>query len=122
MRHTLALIAAALVGFATQSAVANPCERPQDFVRAAEAGSGRAPVLKPHLVQGMAVLAVQQRAGERWLELAVDSAGTARRALEQADAHAQPRLLEEGGQVLLSCRSAPAASGQVAKALAQPLW
>ena len=27
-----------------------------------EAGSGRAPVLKPHLVQGMAVLAVQQRA------------------------------------------------------------
>lgn len=99
-------LSCALLALAAGAALASPCQAPADFVRAGAAGQARQPLLRPFVVQGLAVTALHQRAGQSWLELAVDSEATARRTLGTHDGEVQAT----DGAVLLSCRSGAAAA------------
>ena len=120
MRHLLLASLVALSGSWAAAAHANPCERPQDFVRVADAGQGRAAMVRPYVLKGIAVVALHQRDGQRWLELAVDSAGTARRSLLLEGAAGQ-QVVEDGGRVLVACDSARA-TVQAGESALQRLW
>jgi hypothetical protein len=97
-RALFAALALLLAGAAT----ASPCVQPGDFVKAAPAGAqARQPLQKPYLVGGLAVLALRQHAAQPWLELAVDSPESARRALGAQADKAQVQALD--GAVLVSC-------------------
>ena len=114
------LAAATLLAATALPALASPCAAPAEFVKA---GAGeRQPLTRPYVVQGLAVTAVHQRDGAAWLELAVDSEGTARRALSAQGAFGG-EITRAGDVVLLSCRGlgTEAAPRRVAT-LAAPLW
>lgn len=119
----LSRLAMVLILAAPALAAASPCAAdavgPSSTVAAAE----RQPLLRPLVVGGMAVTAVQQRGGERWLELAVDSPATAARLL-QVRAGAAPRLERDArGAVLLACSALEGGTaGARMAALAPPLW
>jgi hypothetical protein len=109
------LLAVAAAG----SAAASPCVAPGEFVKAADAA--RQPLTRPYVVKGLAVTALRQHDGASWLELAVDSEASARRALGAAAGE----VSSTGGVVLLSCRAAAASgsgAGVAPPMLAQSLW
>ena len=115
------LLASITLSAATLGAAqASPCVQPADYVKAAAPGAERQPLQRPFLVGGLAVLAVRQHDAQNWLELAVDSAETARRALiGQAD---KARVEAVGGAVLVSCNGLQArAPGELKPAVAA-LW
>ncbi len=109
-----ALIAPALL-LAAASAHASPCAAPGDYVRAGVA-EARQPLVKPFVVQGLAVTALRQLAGQPWLELAVDSEATARRTLAGAE------VQTVNGAVLLSCRAASVQDPRRVAATSASLW
>jgi hypothetical protein len=118
-------VAATLLAAVALPALASPCAAPAEFVKAS-AGE-RQPLTRPFVVNGIAVTAVHQRDGASWLELAVDSEGTARRALS-AQGAAGGEITRAGDVVLLSCRGllasahAADAAGRRVATLAAPLW
>jgi hypothetical protein len=108
------LLAPALL-LAAASAIASPCAAPGDYVRAGVT-EARQPLVRPFVVQGLAVTALRQLAEQPWLELAVDSEATARRALAGAE------VQTVNGAVLLSCRAVAAQDGRRVAAASAPLW
>jgi hypothetical protein len=90
------------VGLAVCSglATASPCERRAEFVRPASLDAERQPLVKPYVLNGIAVLAVRQHAQQEWLELAVDSVASAQRLLAADGARVQAL----GSAVLLACQ------------------
>jgi hypothetical protein len=122
MRRVLPTLFASLVlsAAAVGAAQASPCAQPADYVKATAAGIERQPLLRPYLVGGLAVLAVRQHDSQAWLELAVDSADTARRALNgQAD---KARFETIGGTVLVSCNGLQARAAVERKPAVAALW
>jgi hypothetical protein len=119
---SLSRLAAVLILAAPALAAASPCAA-DALGPATVAATERQPLLRPLVVGGMAVTAVQRRDGERWLELAVDSPATAARLL-QGRAGTVPRLERDArGAVLLACAALEAGSGGARMAaLAPPLW
>jgi len=110
---------AALLALASLPSLASPCAAPAEYVRgtvgaATAAGAERLPLLRPYVLQGLAVTALRQVSDQLWLELAVDSEATARRALAGAE------LQTRDGVVLLACRGAP--EGRRVAAGATALW
>jgi hypothetical protein len=117
-------LALALGASMLSAAQGNPCDG--NSVPAPSAGGAaaeRQPLLRPLMLGGMAVTALQQRDGERWLELAVDSPATAARLLSGRSAGVV-RLTQDGrGAVLVACATLDAPTGGTRMAaLAQPLW
>jgi hypothetical protein len=102
------------------SASASPCTQPGDYVKAAAAGSERQPLLRPYLVGGLAVLAVRQHEAQSWLELAVDSTDTARRALNGQADKARVELI--AGNVLVACSGLQARAVAERKPAVAALW
>lgn len=115
------LMASLVLSAATFGAAqASPCLQPGDYVKAAAPGAERQPLQRPYLVGGLAVLAVRQHGAQAWLELAVDSADTARRALNgQAD---KARFETVGGTVLVSCTGLQARAAAERKPAVAALW
>jgi hypothetical protein len=114
---TLAAVTAVTAG----PALASPCVAPDGFVKVA--ATQRQPLTRPYVVKGLAVTALRQHDGASWLELAVDSEATARRALGTAAGE----VSSVGGAVLLSCRAAAASAvasgaGAAPALLARSLW
>ena len=121
----LRLSLATAAALAAPSVLASPCAAPASYVKAPDAE--RAPLLRPFVLAGLTSIALHQRGNERWLELAVPSAATARHALAGAGGvAAAPRLAEIGAVVLLACSSLEAQPERVAQQasvpLAAPLW
>ena len=114
------LASIALSAAALGSAQASPCLQPGDYLKTAAQGAERQPLQRPYLVGGLAVLAVRTHDAQSWLELAVDSTETARRAIgSQAD---KARVEAVGGAVLVSCNGLQArAPGELKPAVAA-LW
>jgi hypothetical protein len=109
---------ALLASLVVASAQASPCAAPGDYLRASASAAQRQPLVRPFVLEGLAVTALHQRGDQAWLELAVDSESTARRALSAQGGDVQT----VAGAVLVSCRGLPAAA-QRRVALAQPvLW
>jgi hypothetical protein len=116
-RTALLALAAAIAG----PVLASPCFAPGGFVKVA--ASERQPLTRPYVVKGLAVTALRQHDGASWLELAVDSEATARRALGTAAGE----VSSVDGAVLLSCRAAAASAvasgaGAAPALLARSLW
>ncbi|MCE2916823.1 MAG: hypothetical protein ACOVOT_04155 [Rubrivivax sp.] len=120
--HTWALAAALAVG----TAHASPCDPGSDHLRPqADAGAAqRQPLLRPFLIRGLAVTAVQQHDGQRWLELAVDSTATAARTLSSTPAGALRTGPDRPGAVLLACSTLETLTTAALppRALSAPLW
>jgi|GEM_PF-4853010 len=112
---SLALSAASL-----GTAQASPCVQPGDYLKAAAPGVERQPLQRPYLVGGLAVLAVRTHDAQAWLELAVDSPETARRALQgQAD---KARVESIGSAVLVSCTGLQARAPAERKPAVAAIW
>jgi hypothetical protein len=83
--NAAAFATAVLVLLAPAVQAASPCEAPERFVRAGKLDvapvSQPTPLLRPYVVGGIPAVAVREEGGRRWLELAVHSAGEARRQL-----------------------------------------
>lgn len=110
--------AALLAGIVVTSASASPCAAPGDYLRASAGAEPRQPLVRPFVIEGLAVTALHQRGDQAWLELAVDSESTARRALTAQGGEVQT----VAGAVLVSCRGLPTGA-QRRVAQAQPaLW
>jgi hypothetical protein len=119
------LLAAALISLtafaAAGTAHASPCAQPAEYVKVTRgADAERQPLQRPYLVGGLAVLAVRQHGAQPWLELAVDSADTARRSLGGlAD---KARFETRDGAVLVSCLGLQASVAQRKAGIAAPIW
>lgn len=109
------LAVAATLALATLATWASPCTAPAEYVRAS-ASAERQPLVRPYVLQGLAVIALRQVANQPWLELAVDSEATARKAVAGA------QLKTVDGVVLLAC-GAPLSVVQAPRPQgASPLW
>jgi hypothetical protein len=118
-RLAAALATAVVASLASTGAWASPCAVPGDYLRAGSGQEQRQPLVRPYVIEGLAVTALHQREGQLWLELAVDSESTARRALAAPGSEVHKL---SAGAVLVSCRGLPAGA-QRRVALAQPaLW
>ena len=97
-------LAAALLSVACGAvrAAPAPCEAPDRYVSARAAGEV-APLVRPFVLGGIAVVAVRRAGDERWLELAAASVGDARTQLERAAAGGE--LVKRDGRVWLRCPS-----------------
>jgi hypothetical protein len=113
------LVLALALGSGLAGAVhANPCAS-DDVPTTATAE--RQPLQRPYVLKGLAATATQQRGGERWLELAVDSPATVARVLGTRPAL---RLEQDAsGRVLLACSSLDGSAIPLrSAALTQALW
>ena len=124
MRRLAALAAlASLFALSSLSALgsahASPCAQPAEYLKARSAEAERQPLQRPYLIGGLAVLAVRQHDAQSWLELAVDSADTARRSLGALADKARVETLD--GAVLVSCLGLPVRVAD-RKASATTLW
>jgi hypothetical protein len=119
----LALIAAALLPAIASTASATPCAVDSTHLGRAQAHAPqRQPLLRPFVIGGMAATAVRQHEGQRWIELAVDSVGTAGRAL---GAPASLLRTTPEGAVLLACSALEVrqvAAAPAVRSLSAPLW
>lgn len=111
--------AAGLLAAASLGAAASPCA---DGNQTPASQPARSPLLKPWVINGLAATAVRLHDGQRWLELAVDSVGTASRVLGTPAAMLHS---PQSGVVLLSCAAfelRQVAAAPSARSLSAPLW
>lgn len=104
MRHaTLLALSTAVLSALLLPAVASasPCEMPGAYVQ--DVASDHAPLRRPYLIDGMAATALHRDADGRWLELAVDSATSARRLL--AEHHPLAAVRQDERRTLVRCDS-----------------